>query len=85
MKDAYFSMDSSIIIAQVFSHARMTNLYDNNRAVFSLVVAGQSVEEVTEGNEGVGADSVPAETLSRQVSTGPTSHACHTVMIMNYN
>ena len=42
----------------------------------SLVEGGQGVQEVAEGDEGVGADSVPAETLSRQARTGLTPHTC---------
>ena len=42
-----------------------------------MVVAGQCGEEVTEGDEGVGAHSVPAETFSRQAGTGLTPHTCH--------
>ena len=48
-----------------------------NMAVLPLVVGGQGVEQVPEGDEGVGAHSVPAETLSRQAGTGLTPHTCH--------
>ena len=48
-----------------------------NRVVMSLVVGGEAVQEVAEGDEGVGADSVPAETLSRQARTGLTPHTSH--------
>ena len=40
----------------------------------SLVDASQCVQEGSEGDEGVGADSVPAETLGRKAGAGPTPH-----------
>ena len=39
-----------------------------------MVDAGQCVQEGSEGDEGVGADSVPAETLGRKAGAGPTPH-----------